>query len=64
MIKLLKDLRCVEHKQLVVERLVEMLEGIPDECRSAGTYDYIEKPIDPFELNQMIAKWLPERNNS
>lgn len=29
-----------------------------------GTDNYIEKPIDPFELNQMIAKSLPERNNS
>lgn len=29
-------------------------------CLDAGMNAYLSKPIDPFQLNQLLAEWLPE----
>ena len=32
-------------------------------CLSAGMDDYMNKPLDPDKLNDMINEWVPNLNN-
>lgn len=43
----------------IVAMTAHAIEGNRDECLSAGMDDYISKPIEPGELKDIIAKWLP-----
>jgi len=48
----------------VVAMTANAMKGDQDKCLAAGMDDYISKPFSEEELQTILARWIPERENS
>ena len=55
--------RVSNHKVPVIAMTANNTKQDQDQCFAVGMNDYISKPIDTQQLNQVLKKWMPKNSN-
>ncbi|MDR0571199.1 MAG: response regulator [Clostridiales Family XIII bacterium] len=60
-VKRLRRLSGAKYKNVpVIAMTANAIAGAREMFMAAGMNDYLSKPIDPYALNQLVGKWLPQ----